>query len=147
MRAPWKPRPKPRAWRAGARRAVTSVPSTNTRPWAGTNPLMALSSVDFPAPLVPIRPTNSPRSTCTETWSTAVLPPKRTDTSWVCSAGPEVAAAAAERPVTSVRGLRRSGTDSGAVAASSTVEDPSAATASRTAILRSARSSSLSRME
>src|SRR6516164_6525800 len=39
---------------------------------------MALSRVDFPAPLDPIRPTTSPGRAVKSTESTAVRPPKRT---------------------------------------------------------------------
>ena len=47
-------------------------------PEAGTNPLTAFMSVDFPAPLVPMSPTSSPRCTSNSTSRTALFPPKLT---------------------------------------------------------------------
>ncbi len=66
------------AWRArcGVRR-VTSDPSSRIEPpVGGSRPLMAFSSVLFPAPFGPTRARISPSSTCIVTPSTAGRPPK-----------------------------------------------------------------------
>jgi hypothetical protein len=49
-------------------------------PWYWYSRLMQLNSVVLPAPLGPINPQMSPRSTSKLTLSSATMPPKRTDT-------------------------------------------------------------------
>ena len=79
--AAWNVRPSPRRARPATLSPATSSPSSTTDPLARTYPPMAFTSVDLPAPLVPISPTISPRRTSTLTSRTAWMPPKRTDTS------------------------------------------------------------------
>ncbi len=53
---------------------------------------MALSNVDFPAPLAPMSPTTSPGRAVKSTSSTAVRPPNRTVSAAVDRALPSVLA-------------------------------------------------------
>ena len=60
---------------------VSDWPSSRMSPaWYWYSRLMQLNSVVLPAPLGPIRPQMSPRSTSKLTLSSATMPPKRTDT-------------------------------------------------------------------
>ena len=82
-----------RAMPARARRSGlhvdTSMPSRSTRPdcWR-VKPEMTSNSVVLPAPFGPMRPTTSPGDTRNETSSTAMTPPKRTDTPRTSSSRP-----------------------------------------------------------
>ena len=59
--------------------AVTSRPRSSTVPRLGTYPPIALSSVDLPAPFVPMRPITSPGQRAeVDTSSTATMPPNST---------------------------------------------------------------------
>src|SRR5450830_628455 len=77
----WKVRPSPRRarWYMGV--AMISRPSKRMAPLLGrTRPEMALNKVVLPAPLAPTRPITSWLPTFKVTRSTAVKPPKRTET-------------------------------------------------------------------
>src|SRR5215218_2336952 len=71
----WKLRAMPARARRAAFHEVTSDPSTTTEPLSGrSNPVMQLTSVVFPAPLGPIRPTTSRRPTSRSTSLSAWTP-------------------------------------------------------------------------
>ena len=56
---------------------MTSLPNTSTEPDVeSSKPDMQLNVVDFPHPLGPIKPTNSPDAMLNEISSTALRPPK-----------------------------------------------------------------------
>src|SRR5450830_1539750 len=77
----WKVRPRPRRarWYMGV--AMMSRPSKRMAPLVGrTRPEIALKRVVLPAPLAPTRPITSWLPTFRVTRSTAVKPPKRTET-------------------------------------------------------------------
>src|SRR5579862_2856801 len=64
--------------RRGCVHEVTSRPANITRPCdAGSSPARRLTSVDLPAPLVPMTACTLPTSSAIDTQSTAVNPPKR----------------------------------------------------------------------
>ena len=74
----WKVRPTPSRATSNGRIPVIKRPSKRTSPSdGGVTPEIMLNKVVLPAPFGPISPTNSPRRTSAETWSTAVSPPKR----------------------------------------------------------------------
>src|SRR6478735_1043169 len=67
----------PRA-RRGCDQRVTSRACKCTRPDdGGSSPASTLTSVDLPAPFVPMTACTSPRTSVSDTRSTAVSPPKR----------------------------------------------------------------------
>ena len=75
----WKVRTNPRRARSAGGRSVTSSPAKCTEPAdSGTKPVTASIRVVLPAPLGPIRPTNSPSATSRSTSWTACSPPKVT---------------------------------------------------------------------
>ncbi len=64
------------ATKPSSSRPPTSTPSTRTvPPLAASSALMVRSSVDLPAPLRPMMPKTSPRSTANETASSAATVP------------------------------------------------------------------------
>src|SRR5206468_3077995 len=77
-RTPWKVRAMPSAARRCAGRPLTSEPERRiVPPSAGTTPEMRLTSVVFPAPFGPMRPSARPWTMPRSTRSTAVTPPNR----------------------------------------------------------------------
>ena len=98
-RESWNERPSPRRARADAVRPVTSTPASSTRPLsARKNPEMTSNSVVLPAPLGPMIPRTSPCVACSDTSSSAALPPKaseipRTSRSWRSRCGAAATAA------------------------------------------------------
>src|SRR5712671_1350379 len=78
----------PRAQRCAAESDVTSCPSNEIKPdEGGSVPAIRLNSVDFPAPLGPIRPRISPRWQFSDMSSLATTPLKRRDTLRTSSSG------------------------------------------------------------
>src|SRR6266849_2770172 len=76
--------------RARARRGSrqTSTPLTQTEPAVGrSNPTIIFMVVDFPAPLGPRKPKNSPRWTVRLSWLTATFCPNTRTRSRVMTAG------------------------------------------------------------
>src|SRR5688500_12620153 len=78
----------PAAARRGCDQRVMSWPANSMRPsLGGTSPDSMLTSVDLPAPLVPITACTSPGSSASDTDPTAVSPPKRRVSETACSSG------------------------------------------------------------
>src|SRR5689334_4019212 len=90
--------------RRGCDQAVMSSPPRRMRPAVGTiSPESRLTSVDLPAPLVPMTACTSPRRSASETSLTAASPPKRRVRAWASRrTSPTPPAAAAPAPVASV---------------------------------------------
>src|SRR5437588_1021004 len=93
----WNVRPTRSLARLCDGQSVTSYPKRWTRPETGfTFPVITLNSVVFPAPLGPMSPTICPAPTLSETVSSALTPPNRTETS-VASRGAALSAISAGR--------------------------------------------------
>ena len=77
-RASWNERPSPSQARSSGPSAVTSSPSSGSRPLSGARkPEIRSNIVVLPAPLGPIRPEDLARCSSNDASSTAVMPPKR----------------------------------------------------------------------